>query len=254
MDGGFHATHIDVERAGRLVVRDVTLQVRPGAVTALLGPNGAGKSSLVLAMAGVLRPARGVLTLDGRDLTGRRPEQIRSAGLAVVPEGHRVLGNLSVADNLRVAGSRLPRARFAAQRDEVLKLFPEIEEFLGRPAGRLSGGQQQMVALAQAMMSAPKVLVVDELSLGLAPIVVRRLAPALEHIAETGVGVLLIEQFTSLALSIADRGYVLVRGQVCLEEQAATLRAQPELIAAAYRMGATGAPVTPGEPLREGTS
>jgi branched-chain amino acid transport system ATP-binding protein len=228
---------VTVARGGRDVVHGVSLAVPRGEVTALLGPNGAGKSSLVLAIAGVLPARSGSIAAGGRQLSGRSPDAIRAHGVAVVPEGHRVLGNLSVSDNLRVAASRMTRDEEAAGRERVLDLLPELRGLLERPAGRLSGGEQQMLALAQAVLDPPDFLVIDELSLGLAPVVVRRLVPTLAQIAASGVGVLLIEQFTSVALSLATTAGVLVRGRLRLLEDAATLRERPELVHHAYLTG-----------------
>ena len=236
---------VSVARGGRLVVHGATLTVQRGEITALLGPNGAGKSSLVLAVAGVVRPAEGSIRAGGVELVGRRPEQIRQAGVATVPEGHRVLGDLSVADNLRVAAARLPRRARPAALERVYEIFGELHDLSDRRAGSLSGGQQQMLALAQAMVCDPKYLVVDELSLGLAPVVVRRLVPALRVIAAQGVGVLLIEQFTALALGLSTTAHVLVRGRIRLSEAADVLRRQPELLAANYHLTGT-APMTTG--------
>jgi len=232
---------VSVSRGGRTVVREVSLTVPVGEITALLGPNGAGKSSLVLAVAGVLPVAGGTIRAGTKKLAGGRPEQIRAAGVATVPEGHRVLGDLSVDDNLRVAAGRLARGERDAARKRVLELFGELGELGDRRAGSLSGGQQQMLALGQAVIGQPRYLIVDELSLGLAPVVVRRLVPALHEIARQGVGVLLIEQFTSLALSVATNAHVLVRGRLRLSEAAERLRAQPELLADSYHLTGTAA-------------
>ncbi|MEV4371257.1 MULTISPECIES: ATP-binding cassette domain-containing protein [unclassified Nonomuraea] len=196
-----------VRRGGREVLHDVTLDVPPGRITALLGANGAGKSTLVLAVAGLLPVEAGTVTADGDELTGLRPERVRALGVAAVPEGHRVLRSLSVADNLRVAGPD-PGPALAA--------FPELAGLRDRRAGTLSGGQQQMLALAQAVTGGPRYLLVDELSFGLAPAVVSRLVPALAALAEAGAGVLLIEQYTRLALELATRVHVLDRGRVVL--------------------------------------
>jgi branched-chain amino acid transport system ATP-binding protein len=227
-----------------LVVRGATLEVRRGEITALLGPNGAGKSSLVLAVAGVVHPAEGSIRAGGVELAGRRPEKIRGAGVATVPEGHRVLGDLTVADNIRVAAARLPRRARPAALARVHEIFGELRELGDRRAGSLSGGQQQMLALAQAIVCDPKYLVVDELSLGLAPVVVRRLVPALRAIADQGVGVLLIEQFTALALGVSTTAHVLVRGRIRLSEAADVLRRQPELLAASYHLTGTASATT----------
>jgi branched-chain amino acid transport system ATP-binding protein len=228
---------LTVTRGGRDVVRGVDLTVPRGEITALLGPNGAGKSSLVLALAGVLPSRAGSVRIGATSLLGLSPDRVRAHGVAVVPEGHRVLGSLSVADNLRVAAGRMARDDEAAGRERVLTLLPELRDLMDRPAGKLSGGQQQMVALAQSVIDPPDFLVIDELSLGLAPVVVRRLVPTLTEIAASGVGVLLIEQFTAVALSIATTAGVLVRGRLRLLESAPVLRERPELVHDAYLAG-----------------
>jgi branched-chain amino acid transport system ATP-binding protein len=223
-----------VPRAGRTVLRDVSLDVAPGEVTALLGPNGTGKSTLVLAIAGVLRPTSGRVLLGDVELTRRRPEAIRRAGVAVVAEGRRVLPELSVSDNLRVATYALGRDEVEQGTEYVLGLFPELQRRWTASARSLSGGEQQMVVLAQALASRPSVLVVDELSLGLAPVVVQRLVPTLAGVAESGVGVLLIEQFANVALGLAKNAYILERGRIRYEGTAEELRANPELLHSAY--------------------
>jgi branched-chain amino acid transport system ATP-binding protein len=203
-------------------------------VTALLGPNGAGKSSMVLAVGGVLPIRAGRVTLGDQVLSGRRPERIRAAGLAIVPEGRRLLADLTVDDNLRVATYSLSSARAKEGRARALELFPELEKRLSSSARSLSGGEQQMVVLAQAMVSAPRFILIDELSLGLAPVIVSRLIPVLRTLAESGVGVLLIEQFAPIALSVANRAYVMEGGRVQYSGSAHELRERPELLHSAY--------------------
>jgi branched-chain amino acid transport system ATP-binding protein len=225
---------LSVPRAERLVLRDVSLEIAPGEITALLGPNGTGKSTLVLAVAGVLRPTAGRVRLGDQDLTRRRPERIRRAGVAVVPEGRRLLPELTVRDNLRVATYSLPNGDAESGLDYVLDLFPELKPRLETTARDLSGGQQQMVVLAQALASRPDVLLVDELSLGLAPLVVKRLVPTLAEVAATGVGVLLIEQFAHVALGLAKRAYILGGGRIRYDGTAQELKAKPELLHSAY--------------------
>jgi branched-chain amino acid transport system ATP-binding protein len=212
----------------------VTLEIPAGEVTALLGPNGAGKSSLVLSVGGVIKPLGGTVSLNGRELAGRRPEVIRQAGLAIVPEGRRLLGELTVEDNIRVATYSLPREKARAGRARALELFPELEKRLQAPARSLSGGEQQMVVLAQALVSEPRYVIIDELSLGLAPVVVQRLIPTIREIADSGIGVLLIEQFATVALSLANRAYVMEGGQLRFSGQAKELRERPELLHSAY--------------------
>lgn len=226
-----------VLRGAKTVVRDVDLDLAPGQVTALLGANGAGKSSFVLALAGVLRPAAGTVVLGSTQLAGKPPHVVRASGVAAVPEGHRVLTGLTVRENLDAAGSMLGRADLRESVSEALELFPELTTRLGQRAGTLSGGQQQMVALAQALVSRPRFLLADELSLGLAPLVVKRLAAAVARIAEMGTGVLLIEQFTAVALKLSTNAYLMERGEFRWSGTAADLQAQPELLHAAYLAG-----------------
>jgi branched-chain amino acid transport system ATP-binding protein len=225
---------LSVPRAGRLVLREVSLDIAPGEVTALLGPNGTGKSTLVLAIAGALRATSGKVLLGNQDLTKRRPERIRAAGVAVVPEGRRLLPELTVADNLRVATYSLDREQAASGIDYALELFPELKARWDTVGRSLSGGQQQMVVLAQALASRPSFLLVDELSLGLAPLVVKRLVPTLAAVAKSGVGVLLIEQFAHLALGLANRAYILERGRIRYSGTARELKEHPELLHSAY--------------------
>ncbi len=221
-------------RGTKAVVHGIKLRVTPGAITALMGPNGAGKTSTVLGIAGVVEPAFGKILLDGVDLKGRDPDAIRRLGVATVPEGHQVLRELTVRDNLRVAGSELARGDLDAAMQRTLELFPELQAKLAQPAGELSGGQQQMVALAQALVVTPKFLVVDELSFGLAPTIVMRLVPVIQRIAAGGIGVLLIEQFTHLALALANHVYVLSRGSVSYDGGPDKLRADPAILHRAY--------------------
>jgi branched-chain amino acid transport system ATP-binding protein len=225
---------LTVERGGRPVVRNVTITVPAGQVTALLGPNGAGKSSLVLSVGGVLRPRPGSVSMDGAELAGRRPERIRAAGVAIVPEGRRLLPDLTVEDNIRVATYALPRQSAAQGRARALELFPALERRLNVPARSLSGGEQQMVVLAQALVSQPKFLLIDELSLGLAPVVVSRLVPVIRSIAGSGIGVLLIEQFATVALGLATSAYVMEGGVIRYSGTASELRDNPDLLHSAY--------------------
>jgi branched-chain amino acid transport system ATP-binding protein len=225
---------LHVSRGGKAVVHGVDLDVGAGEIVALLGPNGAGKSSIVLALAGAIARTKGDVQMNGRPLGGLSADGIRRAGLAIVPEGHHVLGTLSVHDNLRAAALMLPRADAEPAIARVLRIFPELEAKLAQPGRALSGGQKQMVCMAQALLAQPKVLVVDELSLGLAPLVIKRLANVVQTIASDGVGVLLIEQFTTLALSLAVRACVLQRGRTVWAGASSTLREQPEILHGCY--------------------
>ncbi len=223
-----------VARGAREVLEGVTIEIAPGEVTALLGPNGAGKSSLVLTVGGALRSTSGHVWLDGNDMSHKKPERIRAAGIAVVPEGRRLLRELTVEDNLRVATYTLDRGDAAAGIDHAVELFPELRKRWDVLAGQLSGGEQQMVVLAQALVSRPKFILVDELSLGLAPVVVKRLVPTLTEVADSGVGVLLIEQFAHVALGVSNSAYVIEGGRIRYHGTAAELREQPELLQSAY--------------------
>jgi branched-chain amino acid transport system ATP-binding protein len=225
---------LTVARGGRAVVRDVSLEIPQGEVTTLLGPNGAGKSSLVLAVAGVLPAQSGSIKVGEDELVGRRPEKIRAAGVAVVPEGRRLLPDLTVEDNLQVATYTLPSGAARERRGYALELFPELQARLDARARSLSGGEQQMVVLAQALVSQPKYILIDELSLGLAPVVLKRLIPTIRTIAESGVGVLLIEQFATVALGLANRAYVMEGGDIQFSGLASELRDKPELLQSAY--------------------
>jgi branched-chain amino acid transport system ATP-binding protein len=234
VNGALRLSDMIVHRGGRPVVRGVTLEVPAGEVTALLGPNGAGKSSLVLAVGGVLRAESGSIVLDGRELVGRRPERIRRAGVAVVPEGRRLLPELTVEENLTVATYCLSRQDARTGRARALELFPELQKRLTSRARSLSGGEQQMVVLAQALVSRPRFIVIDELSLGLAPVIVQRLIPTIRSLAESGIGVLLIEQFATVALGLANRAYVMEGGQLRFSGMASELRGRPDLLHSAY--------------------
>jgi len=252
---------LTVERGHRAVVRDVSLEIAEGQVTALLGPNGAGKSTLVLAVGGVLRPRSGAVLLHdadsaGTDLAGRRPERVRQAGVAIVPEGRRLLPDLTVEDNLRVASYALTKAQAQSGRDRVLELFPQLRSRLAAPARTLSGGEQQMVVLAQALIGAPRYLLIDELSLGLAPVVVSRLIPVIAAVAEAGAGVLLIEQFATVALGLAHRAHIMEGGRIRFSGLASELRDDPARLRSAYllRGSKTLIPNDDGIPPRSSSS
>ncbi|MBB4237958.1 ABC transporter ATP-binding protein [Rhizobium esperanzae] len=222
-----------VERGGKRVIHDISFSVAAGKVTTLLGANGAGKSSTVMAMAGVL-PRSGSVRLGGGALEGFSPDRIRRAGLALVPEGHRVLGQLSVEDNILVAALEPSATARRQGLERAYEIFPELAARRRQSASDLSGGQKQMVAMAQAFVAKPRFMIVDELSLGLAPAVVKRLAEALKIAAAGGIGVLLIEQFANLALDLADQALVLERGRLVFSGASATLKAQPDILHGAY--------------------
>jgi branched-chain amino acid transport system ATP-binding protein len=173
--------------------------------------------------------------LDGRDLAGRRPELIRRAGIAIVPEGRRLLSELTVEDNIGTATYALSREQAQAGRGRALDLFPELSRRLSARARTLSGGEQQMLVLAQALVSQPRYILIDELSLGLAPVIVESLLPVVQRYArDSGCGVLLVEQHIQLALEVADRGYVLSHGEIVLHDRAEVLHADRELVVSSY--------------------
>jgi branched-chain amino acid transport system ATP-binding protein len=229
-----------VSRGGRPVLRDVSLSVPPGEITALLGANGAGKSTLVLTMAGVLPPVRGSISCEGVELLGQSPDAVRRHGVALVLEGHPVLTGLSVRDNLAAAAMMHPRHQADREIEAALETFPELRARLSTAAQNLSGGQKQMVVIAQGMIARPRYLLIDELSFGLAPSIVNRLAETIQAIAARGVGILLIEQFTTLALSLAKTALVLERGELVFAGASEELRRNPEILHGAYLASGRG--------------
>lgn len=231
---GLVVSGISISRGGRRVVHDVSLSVAGGEVVALLGANGAGKSTLVMTCIGVHRPDAGIVTMQGRRIDHLSPDRIRAEGIAIVPEGHRVISRLTVQDNLRVAALHLTTRQSADAIERALALFPELVPHLGLSAGTLSGGQKQMVSISQALMAQPKILIIDELSLGLAPIIVKRLMTALKTIATEGMGILLVEQFTALALSVADRACLMDLGRLAFDGSAKELAEKPEILQSTY--------------------
>lgn len=226
--------NLSVERGGKRVIHGISFTVSTGAISALLGANGAGKSSTVMALSGAIPIASGVVRLGGKPLNGLSPDHIRRKGVALVPEGHRVLGQLSVEDNLLVAALDPSASSRRAELDRIYAIFPELAERRRQHAGDLSGGQKQMVAMGQAFIAKPSFMIVDELSLGLAPAVVKRLAEALKIATQSGIGVLLIEQFANLALDLASHAMVLERGRLVFDGPSANLKARPEILHGAY--------------------
>lgn len=217
---------------GKVVVtRELDLHVDPGEVVALLGPNGAGKTTTLLAVSRLLPVPQGTISVLGRDIAGMAPQHVARLGLAHVPEDRSLFTQLTVAENLRMAG----RGRSRGSMREVFEYFGELERLRDRRAGLLSGGEQQMLAVGRALLQRPKLLLVDEMSMGLAPIVVRRLLPVLRDIAQhTGAGVLFVEQHVNLALEVADRAYVMQRGRISLSGSAAELGERRQLIESSY--------------------
>jgi branched-chain amino acid transport system ATP-binding protein len=238
--GGTAAGHALVMRdvsagyKGIPVVRELNLEVRPGEVVALLGPNGAGKTTTLETIAGLNRPISGTVELSGQAIGGRPAHLLARQGLALVPEGRALFPGLTVREHLRLAGGRASK-KGGSSEEELLEMLPELRKCLGRKAGLLSGGEQQMLALGRALVTRPRLLLVDEMSLGLAPVIVERLVPILRRAAdELGASVLFVEQHVALALEVSDRAYVLTHGRIGLEGPAAELRERRELLAASY--------------------
>jgi branched-chain amino acid transport system ATP-binding protein len=229
---GLHAAYGKVE-----VLHGISLEVPKGKVVTLIGSNGAGKTTTMRAISGMLKPSGGTITLGGRNITGMESHRVAQAGLAHSPEGRRVFATMSVRDNLllgafpRFTGSR-PRGDIHRDLEKALELFTRLKERQNQAAGTLSGGEQQMLAMARAVMLNPDVVLLDEPSMGLAPILVAEVFRIIERLKEEGVTMLLVEQFAAAALKVADYGYVLENGRIAVEGPAAELRNDPAVIAA----------------------
>ena len=208
---------------------NVSLAIGDGELVSLVGPNGAGKTTLVNALAGLHRPTSGTMTMDGRGLMRLAPHRFCDCGIALVPEGRRLFSRMSVRENLDIGGYRGARAARAASIDGVCALFPAVRGKLGAAAGTLSGGQQQMVAIGRALMAKPRLLLLDEPSLGLSPLMVRAMFQAIRDVHAAGTAVLLVEQNAEMALDIADRAYLLEEGRIVAAGSARELREHPDL-------------------------
>jgi branched-chain amino acid transport system ATP-binding protein len=212
------------------VLRGIDLSIPAGSIIALIGANGAGKTTLLRTISGIIPAEAGSIRYDGRDIVGMPPQDIVRAGLVQVPEGRRLFPDMTVFENLLV-GSSSPVAR--PKRDEnlatVFELFPKVRERSAQLAGTLSGGEQQMVAIARALMASPRLLLLDETSLGLAPIVVDEIFVAVRRLAAQGLTILVVEQNTALALEVADHGYVLEQGRFAIQGAASSLAADPRV-------------------------
>ena len=216
---------------GKIVgFRELDLTLEGGQVLAVLGPNGAGKSTLMMTLAGLLPRIAGDVLLEGTSLPSGRPAAANRGGVVLVPDNRALFTTLTVRENIDIA-----RPRGQKRIDDVIDLFPSLEKRLNVKAGALSGGEQQMLAMARGIVQKPKVFLIDEMSMGLAPIVVESLLPTVRYIADqTGAAVVLVEQHISLALEVADHALVLVHGSVSLRDSADVLRRDPSLLEAAY--------------------
>ncbi|WP_241048052.1 ABC transporter ATP-binding protein [Achromobacter xylosoxidans] len=223
--------NLSVAYGGVQAVRDVSLQVRAGEIAALLGANGAGKSSTLLAIIGSVKPREGRLAFEGRDITGTPPDQLVKQGIAMIPEGARVFARQPVEQNLRLGAYTVRDERVYRERlEKVYALFPRLKERREQLAGTMSGGERQMLAIGRALMSGPRLLLIDEPSLGLSPLLVEQVFDALAALnRDDGLSVLLVEQNMAQALEVAARAYVMQSGRVALSGDAAELAASDEV-------------------------
>ena len=209
------------------VIRGISLHVAPGEIVALIGANGAGKTSLLKAIVGLIPPLAGEIRIDGRDATGHPPWRAIANGVALVPEGRQIFADMTVMENLEVGGYRNPDRALPIA--EVLERFPRLRERADQLAGTLSGGEQQMLALGRALAARPRLVLLDEPSMGLAPLMVQEVFRTIRALKEQGVTVFLVEQNAVAALQVADRAYVLETGDIILEGEAADLLRNPEV-------------------------
>ncbi|MBK8288295.1 MAG: ABC transporter ATP-binding protein [Cellvibrionales bacterium] len=225
--------HLDVSYGAIKALRGVSLQVMPGELVCLIGANGAGKSTLLKSIAGLLTPSTGEIHFAGCNLRNTPAHALVSQGLALVPEGRGIFGDMSVLENLQMgAYHRQDKAGIRQDIEHAYTLFPRLAERQQQAAGTLSGGEQQMVAIARALMSKPRLLLLDEPSMGLAPLLVRKILEVIATINREGVSVLLVEQNANAALSLASRGYVMEHGEITLQDSAQNLLHNPAVKAA----------------------
>ena len=224
---GLHGGYGRVE-----VLHGVSLSVQPEELVALIGPNGAGKTTVLNAIVGLLRPAKGSVTFGGASLVGLDPADVVARGIALVPQGRMVFASLTVRENLRLGAYRAAPGSVGPRLETVLAAFPALSDLLDKLGGALSGGQQQMLAIARALMSKPALLVLDEPSTGLAPTIVESICRTLSELRRQGTMILLVEQNAHIALELASRAYVLEQGAIVAEGPAATLRQDARVMAA----------------------
>ena len=211
------------------VLRDVSLDIAAGEIVAVLGSNGVGKTTLNNTLSGLIKPKSGEIIFEGSSLVGASPETIVDLGLIHVPEGRKLFPNLSVRDNLELGSYRRGKSERAANLDDVLDTFPKLRDRINQIAGTLSGGEQQMVAIGRGLMSSPKLLILDEPSLGLSPLLVEQMFELIKRINDKGLTILLVEQNVIQSLAIADRAYVIEEGRIAISGSAAELRDNAEL-------------------------
>jgi branched-chain amino acid transport system ATP-binding protein len=224
---GLTCRELVIDRAGSRIIRDVSLVARSGDVTVILGANGAGKTTLLEGLSGLIPVLSGRVSIGRRDVTRLTAARRARAGLSHIEQGRPVFGELTVEENLLVAASRQGGG-------SAFEMFPELEPLRDRPAALLSGGQQQMLVIARAILRQPRIVLLDEISLGLAPALVARLLPRVRALADAGMAVVLVEQFANLALSLGNRAYVLAKGTVVFEGACTDLMGNPGVLKSAY--------------------
>jgi branched-chain amino acid transport system ATP-binding protein len=221
---------VDTNYGAVEVLRNVSLEIKDGEIVCLLGPNAAGKTTTLKTILGMVPPAKGEIYLDGERIDGSKTQEVVAKGVTMVPEGRRLFGRMTVRENLEIGAELRPdKDKIATDLDRVLGLFPKLKERITQKAGSLSGGEQQMLAMGRALMADPKVLLMDEPSMGLAPDLVEQVFDIIKELNNQGSTIFLVEQNASMALEIADRGYVLQTGEVVLSDSAPNLLASQEV-------------------------
>lgn len=232
---GLEVSQLSMRLSGQLVLHDVTLSLAPGEIVCVLGSNGAGKTTLLRTISGIYRDATGRVVFGGEDITNKPTDEVVRLGISQAPEGRHIFPTMTVAENLRVGASTRPRAELSESLGHVLGLFPVLRERMRQRAGSLSGGEQQMLCIGRALMARPRLLLLDEPSLGLAPQIVRQLFELIRRIRDEGTSILLVEQNARAALRVAQHGYILDRGRIVLDGAVGSLA--NEEVANAYLGG-----------------
>ena len=218
-----HIKDLKVSYGGIEALKGISLDVEKGQIVALIGANGAGKSTTLNTIAGLLKPREGSITFDGKNITGMNASKMVYNGMALCPEGRRIFQQMTVRENLEMGGFSRPNAEIDGSMEDVFSRFPRLREREKQIAGTLSGGEQQMLAMARALMSRPKLLMLDEPSMGLAPILVEQIFEIIKELHGSGTTILLVEQNAQMALSVADRAYVMETGKITMEGKASDL-------------------------------
>lgn len=229
-------SNLGVRIGQQTILHDVSIEVPPSGIVSVLGSNGVGKTTLMRALSGVYKVTSGHVMFEGRDITNRPPHEVVAGGLAQAPEGRQIFSAMTVLENLKLGAGKRPAAEFAHDLERMLTRFPRLKERIAQKAGSMSGGEQQMLCIARALMSRPRLLLMDEPSMGLAPLVVRQVFELVRDIRAEGTAVLLVEQNARAALRVADHAYVMDSGRIVLSGDAATMATDPR-VSAAYLGG-----------------